>query len=95
MIRMSMMWVRRVSLFLPLLLAGCGDPYARAGTWHALGLNDANLAVMVKNKPDLVMGHEQSGSDGILDAAALQRLYEDKTRHLPTVDSSSLTGASQ
>lgn len=94
MIRLPTMWVARAIIVLPLLLAACGDPYDFPGSWHPVGLNDANLAVMAKNKQDLVEGHERPGSDGTLDAAAVQRLHEDKARHLPVEVTSSLSGGS-
>ncbi len=69
--------------FLPLLLAGgCSEPFNRAGTWHATGVNRANLDAEVADKADTVAGHGLPGSDAVLDTAAVERLYEDKTKPL-------------
>jgi hypothetical protein len=83
---------RLAILAVPLLLAACGDPYQRAYTWHPTGVNEANLAAMVRDKRDLVAGHEQAGSDGHLAAAAAERLHDDKTKPLHLESTSSLGG---
>lgn len=80
-------------LLLPLALAGCGNPYQYPGTWHATGVNAANLAVMVVNKGDLVSGQGRPGSDAVLDDAAITRLYTDKVKPLAT-ESTTSTGGS-
>ena len=74
------------------LLGACGDPYQRPGTWQAEGLNDANLKAQATNKTDLYMGHGDAGSDGTLDAAAVDRLHQDKARKLTIDPTSSLAG---
>ena len=91
---MARMFRLRAVMLLPLLIAGCGDPYQRAGTWHPLGLNDANLAQAVQDKQDLVRGHEQPGSDGMLNYNAVERLRMDKLRPLTLEDTSILSGGS-
>ncbi|WP_171034244.1 hypothetical protein [Lichenicoccus roseus] len=74
------------------LLAACGDPYQRPGTWQAEGVNDANLKVEATNKSDFIAGHGDAGSDGTLDAAAVDRLHQDKARKLTIDPTSSLAG---
>ncbi|MGI4800418.1 MAG: hypothetical protein ACRYG8_41585 [Janthinobacterium lividum] len=70
-------------LFLPVLvqLAGC-DPFRQSGTWHATGINQANLDTQAVDKADTVTGHGTAGSDAVLDVAAVVRLHEDKTKAL-------------
>ncbi len=69
--------------FLPLLLAGgCSEPFNRTGTWHATGVNRANLDAEAVDRVDTVAGHGLSGSNAVLDTAAVERLYEDKTKPL-------------
>ncbi|WP_428377991.1 hypothetical protein [Lichenicoccus sp.] len=82
----------RLILALPLLLAACGDPYQRPGTWQATGVNDANLKTEATNKTDVVMGHGDPGSNGTLDAAAVDRLQQDKAKKLTVDPTSSLAG---
>jgi hypothetical protein len=86
-------FVRRLSIALLLLPAGCAiDPYDMPGTWHAGDTNAANLAAMVVNKHDLIEGQKMTGSDGQLDAAAIDRLRQNKLKPLPAT--STQTGAS-
>lgn len=70
-------------LFLPLLvqLVGC-DPFRQPGTWHATGINQANLDTQAVDKADTVAGHGTPGSDAVLDVAAVVRLHEDKSKAL-------------
>nr|WP_321985767.1 hypothetical protein [uncultured Lichenicoccus sp.] len=76
----------------PLLLAACGDPYQRPGTWQAQGLNDANLKAESSNKTDFIMGHADPGSNGTLDAGAVDRLQQGKANKLSIDPTSSLAG---
>lgn len=66
-------------------LGGCEltDPYQRPGNWRPLGVNDANLAVMVSNKLELVQGTAPGESDGHLAAAAVDRLRRNRVKALP------------
>lgn len=84
----------RLWLFLPVLglLSGCGDPYQRPGTWRIVGVNQANLNTMVVNPIDTVAGHQEPGSDAILDAAAAGRLHADQAKKL--TNESTTTGGS-
>ena len=75
------------------LLAGCEEPFSEPGTWHAVGLDQANIDAQAVNKADTVAGHEQPGSDGVLDTAAVVRLYEDKTKPLK-IESTTANGGS-
>ncbi len=84
--------MHRLILAFPLLLVACGDPYQRPGTWQATGVNDANLKTQVIDKTDLVTGHADPGSDGTLDAAAVDRLQQDKAKKLTIDPTSSLAG---
>ncbi len=74
------------------VLGGCQEPFTRAGTWHAVGVNQANLDAETVNKADAVAGRGLAGSDAVLDAAAITRLYEDKTKPLKIEATSSVGG---
>lgn len=63
-------------------LGGCSDPYLREGTWHATGVNDANLRAMVVEPGDLQWGASQPGSSGQLAAGAVERLRTGQVRVL-------------
>jgi hypothetical protein len=66
-------------------LAGCGpeyDPLTRAGVWTPEHVNRANLVLMAANPADLVRGTGETGSNGILAAAAINRLQTDKLKKL-------------
>jgi type IV pilus biogenesis protein CpaD/CtpE len=68
-----------------LAAAGCTitDPYERAGVWHPRGSNNGNLAVMVADPNDLVIGRGVSTSNGWLASRAIDRLYSDTVKPLP------------
>lgn len=74
------------------LLGGCQEPFTRAGTWHATGVNQANLDAETVNPADAVAGRGLPGSDAVLDAAAVNRLYDDKTKPLKIESTSSVGG---
>lgn len=79
-------------------LAGCAgldDPYQRDGTWHPVGLNDANIAAMAARPSDLIVGVDDPVSPGQLSAAAVRRLLTDKVKPLPNVDIGTITAQSQ
>ena len=69
-------------LLLPVLLQGCEEPFSRPGTWHATGVTQANIDAQAIDPSDTVAGHGQTGSDGVLDTAAVIRLHEDKAKPL-------------
>jgi hypothetical protein len=75
-------------ILLPLLLAiaGCGplDPYKREGAWRPAGVNDANLTAMVVEPAELQRGVAAEGALGETAAAAVERLFTDRVRALPT-----------
>jgi len=67
-------------------LAGCGpdfDPTTREGLWQPAHSNRADLVMQVANPSDLTYGKGRSGSDGQLDAAAVERLRAGKVKKLP------------
>ena len=66
-------------------VAGCDtyDPQLRAGVWHPLHTNRANLTMMAANPADLVRGTGTRSTDGVLAAAAVQRLHDNKVKKLP------------
>jgi len=84
----------RSGLFMPAILvlaplaglAGCGpeyDPTTREGLWLPAHSNRADLVMQAANPSDLTFGKGQSGSDGQLDAAAVERLRVGKVKKLP------------
>ncbi len=72
-----------------LALSACGpdvDPLTREGLWHPTHVNRANLVAMVANPADLVRGTGSATADGLLAAAAVERLRTDKVKKLPSAD---------
>ena len=78
-------------------VAGCNtyDPQLRAGVWHPIRPNRANLTMMAANPADLVRGHGSSTTDGILAAAAIDRLESNKVKKLPDAGLSDVQVKSQ
>ena len=70
------------SLAILVLLSGCFDPFREPGTWHATGVNQANLDAEATDRRDTVAGHQDPGSDAILDTAAIVRLHAGAPRPL-------------
>jgi hypothetical protein len=58
------------------------DPLLRDGLWHPMHINRADLTMQAAYPGDLVRGTGAHTSDGQLDAAAIQRLHDDKTKKL-------------
>jgi hypothetical protein len=77
MIPRALLWT-----IVPVLLGGCYEPFDMPGTWHATGVAQANTDAQTINKADAVAGRGQPGSDATLDAAAVNRLYDDKLKAL-------------
>lgn len=78
--------IRQAScLALGLALCGCAEiePYQRAGVWHPVGANAANLEAMVANPQDLQMGRAAASAPGDLAGAAAIRLRTGTVRRLP------------
>ena len=75
-------------------LVSCGpeyDPLTRSEVWHPDHSNRANLTMQVANPSDLVRGVGTTSSDGMLAAAAVDRLRNDKLKKLPAADISQLS----
>ena len=90
--------LRGVSLLLAFCtastVAACGpeyDPLTRSEVWHPDHSNRANLTMQVANPSDLVRGTGTTTSDGMLAAAAVDRLRNDKIKKLPAADISQLS----
>jgi hypothetical protein len=59
-----------------LSLSGCAgafDPFQRPGDWSATGAANANTALMVANKGDLIQGQSVQGTNGVAAVAGVQR----------------------
>ena len=68
-----------------LCAAGCAgeDPLSRAGQWHPVGANDANLRTMIADADDLVTGVASRQADGQVAAAAVARYRAGRVKELP------------
>jgi type IV pilus biogenesis protein CpaD/CtpE len=75
----------RISLALALLLlAGCedADPYRRTDVWYPTGANAGNIAAMVANPHDLILGRGANQADARQAATAVDRVWQDRTKPL-------------
>ncbi len=73
----------------PLLaVGGCDvfDPYQRPYTWHPTGANQANIAAMVKNPNDLIVGHDDGRTDANPALIAVGRVSSDQPKSLPSAN---------
>ncbi len=61
-----------------LLLSACGnrDPYLRDDVWKPTGANAGNLAAMVANPNDLIVGRHSAVSDTHASTIAIQHIWE-------------------
>lgn len=84
--------LRRPAAACALLLAagGCSnfnwdqyDPLYRDGVWQPTHVNRADLTMMAANPADLVHGKGATGADGVVAAAAVDRLHQNKVKRLP------------
>ena len=67
------------------LLAGCADDYARAGTWQLSRVNDANLRAMLVNPADAARGAAAGGERGQSGSLAVEHLEQGKRPVLPDI----------
>ena len=84
-----------LAALVPLLLAGCVDPYDRQGTWslppEGLGANDTNLRAMVTNPQDLTSPHgDEDTAAAALATRPVDNLYAGRRARLPNVNASSI-----
>jgi type IV pilus biogenesis protein CpaD/CtpE len=61
-----------------LLLSACGnrDPYLRDDVWKPTGANAGNLAVMVANPNDLIVGRHSPISDTRSSTVAIEHIWQ-------------------
>jgi hypothetical protein len=80
-----------------LALAGCDatDPTYRDGLWHPMHVNRTNLTLTAAYPADLVRGSGVTGTDGVLAAAAIDRLHINKVKKLPEAGLSEVKVSSQ
>lgn len=81
------------ALFAPLAACTVTDPLEGEGLWKAQHVNRANLVLMAANPADLVRGQGEAGSDGVLAAAAIDRLYNNKLKRLPALQTTKVIQA--
>jgi hypothetical protein len=77
--------MKRSLLALPLfLLAACGsgDPYRRADTWAPSGVNAENLAAMIADPRNLVLGQRGGRPDAQQAVGAVDRIWQDRPKPL-------------
>jgi hypothetical protein len=76
----------RLCLVLALLsfLPGCAtDDYSRPGTWHATGVNDANLRAMLAERAQAYRGVGANTERGQPGSLAVRRLEQGRRQPLP------------
>jgi type IV pilus biogenesis protein CpaD/CtpE len=77
--------MKRCLLALPLFLltaCGSGDPYRNADTWAPSGVNAENLAAMIANPRNLVLGQNGRRADARQAAGAVDRIWQDRPKPL-------------
>ena len=67
-----------------LALAGCDsrDPYMRTDVWEPTGANAANLAAMVANPEDLIVGRSGGAANASEPALAVTSIWQDHPKPL-------------
>ena len=80
-----------------LAMAGCDatDPAYRDGLWHPMHVNRTNLTLSAAYPADLVRGSGVTGTDGVVAAAAVDRLHINKVKKLPEAGLSEVKVTSQ
>jgi type IV pilus biogenesis protein CpaD/CtpE len=77
--------MKRVILTLPLFLltaCGNGEAYSGADSWSPSGANAQNIAAMIANPHDLVLGRSEGRADARQAAGAVDRVRQDKPKPL-------------
>lgn len=81
-----------------LLVCGCSDadPYYRADVWQPRGASSGNIAAMLAQPNDLILGRHQAAlGDSYQQTGAIERLWQDKTKPLISSSSAPSTGGSR
>jgi hypothetical protein len=73
--------------------AGLLDPYQRAGTWSATGVNDDNLRAMINNPLDLQRGAGTNVTEGQEAVVAVSRFRSGNVKDLPSSNLSEVGGS--
>ncbi len=79
-----------------LMLSACGsrDPYLRNDVWMPTGANAGNLAAMVANPNDLIVGRHSAVSDTRASMVAIQHIWDGQPQPLSYGTSSTGAGSS-
>jgi type IV pilus biogenesis protein CpaD/CtpE len=79
-----------------LFLSACGsrDPYLRDDVWKPTGANAGNLAAMVANPNDLLVGRHTVRSDTKASTVAIQHIWDGQPQPLSYGSSAAPSGAS-
>lgn len=87
--------MKQLVVALPLLLAACGsgDAYNHADAWSPSGANAQNIAAMIANPHDLVVGRSSGRRDARQAAGAVDRVSQDKPKPLLSATTSAGGGA--
>ena len=80
-----------------LAAGGCDttDPLLRAGLWQPNHASRVNLTLSAAYPADLVRGTGSNTTDGVLAAAAVDRLHNNKVKRLPQAGLSEIEVKSQ
>jgi hypothetical protein len=80
-----------------LALAGCdtNDPLLRDGAWQPQHVSRTNLTLSAAYPADLVRGSGTAHTDGVLAAAAVDRLHTNKVKKMLDSGLSDITAKSQ
>lgn len=89
-----MAWLRCCALLLLGSLGACEEvsPDTRTGMWSPTGANARNIAAMAAHPRDLIRGHGEPGSDGLMTAAAVGRLQQGRPKPILSIGAGATPG---
>lgn len=90
----AMLMLRCCCFAVLLAMGGCvdADPYNREGMWSPTGANARNIAAMAAHPRDLIRGHGEPGSDGLMAAAAVGRLQQGRPKPILSIGAGATPG---